>query len=133
MTGIARMSAPDILQRLVDDLEIGCLAPGVCFADLGQMKVVEGRYATLALLTVYLRDAFSSLSLEPISVADWGDSAEISYRLIGVQSHPFFGIPATGRGIAICFHLSCSLLDGKIGQLSLRYNPAILLRQLGVG
>ena len=51
----------------------------------------------------------------------------------GRQAHAFWGLPCTGRDIALPMTIICTCRNAKIGRIELRYDARSLLRQLGLG
>jgi steroid delta-isomerase-like uncharacterized protein len=56
----------------------------------------------------------------------------VRFVLRGTQTGPFFGIPATGRSVAVPAHVLLRVRDGKVAELLGIFDEAGMLRQLGV-
>ena len=51
----------------------------------------------------------------------------------GRQAHAFWGLPCTGRDIALPMTIICTCESDQISRIELRYDARSLLRQLGLG
>lgn len=76
--------------------------------------------------------AFPDLRHEIEQVIVEEQTVVVRFTLQGTQSAPFFGIPATGRRIAVPAHVILTVEGGKVSRLVGVFDEAGMLRQLGV-
>jgi predicted ester cyclase len=69
-------------------------------------------------------------TIEEVFATD--DRVLVRFVLRGVNSGPFFGIPATGRHVDFAAHIMMHVADGKVTKLFGIFDGAGLLRQLGI-
>jgi steroid delta-isomerase-like uncharacterized protein len=60
------------------------------------------------------------------------DAVMVRSVLRGTHSGSFYGIPATGRTVAVSAHVALRVRDGRVTELFGVFDEAGLLRQLGV-
>jgi steroid delta-isomerase-like uncharacterized protein len=76
--------------------------------------------------------AFPDIRHEIEQVIATEDTVVVRFTLQGSHTQPFFGIPPTGRKIAVPAHAILEVQDGKVASLLGIFDEAGLLRQLGV-
>lgn len=76
--------------------------------------------------------AFPDLSHSVDEVFGTGDRVAVRFTLRGTHSAPFFGIPATGKSVAVTANVLMHIGDRKVTHLYGAFDEAGLLRQLGV-
>jgi predicted ester cyclase len=59
------------------------------------------------------------------------DQVLVRFVLRGVQTGPWFGVPASGRSIAVAAHVVLRVQDGRVRELIGIFDEAGLLRQSG--
>lgn len=77
-------------------------------------------------------EAFPDMHHEVEDVIATADSVVVRFVLHGTHRAPFFGIPATGKRVAVPAHVILRVRGGRVGELLGIFDEAGLLRQLGV-
>jgi steroid delta-isomerase-like uncharacterized protein len=82
-------------------------------------------------------DAFPDIEHVVDRVDAHGSTAEADLRVTGTHTEPLVGpdgsIPPTGRRMELQAHNQMEIRDGRITSVSIAYDPADFLRQLGLG
>lgn len=94
--------------------------------------VVQGRKDIASFLKANLR-AFPDWQIERRRLYDCADATWVEWTVTGTHADEFMGHPATHRGLEL---LGCSRFEftrtGLIAQEGLYFDPATILRQLGL-
>jgi steroid delta-isomerase-like uncharacterized protein len=76
--------------------------------------------------------AFPDMRHEVEQVIADADAAVVRFVLRGTHTGAFFGIPATGKSVAISAHVILRIARGRVRELFGIFDEAGMLRQLGV-
>ena len=119
---VARMNARDLdgyMEVYAEDVVLHGYPPGV-----------EGRDGARAFYGQFLA-AFPDVDLELFETVEQGDLAAVRYVLSGTHSDEFFGVPATGRKVAVDGQSIFRFEGGKIVERWQSLDALGLLTQLG--
>ncbi len=108
------------------------LAPDVVIHDKAQETVVRGQAAAAEFLSAFFRGGFPGAEVTARVAQTGADCLVLALTLNGFQNGRFMGIPPTGRAVQLDMTLTCRLRQGQIYHITLNYDAAALLRQLGL-
>ena len=100
--------------------------------DKAQETVVRGQAAVAEFLYAFFRDGFPGAAVTVRVAQAEADCLVLALVLDGFQNGRFMGIPPTGRAVQLDMILICRLRQGQIYHITLNYDAAALLRQLGL-